>query len=464
MDSSKQPNRNDVMLDKGQQFPLTIKRLGIDGEGVGFFKRKVVFVPGALPGEEVVCEAVNVTAKYTTAKIVNIRKASDDRVEAPCPVYDRCGGCQLQHMTYEAQLREKKDIVRQAFERYTRIDLDSLPFGDTIGMENPWRYRNKSQMQVGRKDNDVIAGLYEEGTNRLIDIKECIVQHPQTEKVTNIVKKIVNRLGIEPYNSKKHKGVLRTLVTRVGFETDEYQLVLVTTELDFPQKEDLVKAIVNRMPNITSIVQNVQPDKTPLVFGEETVVLHGKEKIHETLNDLSFELSARAFFQLNPAQTKVLYDTAKEAAELTGTEKVIDAYSGVGTIGLWVADQASEVRGMDTVEEAILDANQNAERIGANAQFVTGRAEEVIPDWKDQGYQADVVFVDPPRSGLDQSLIRTLTRSKIKRIVYVSCNPSTLAKNVKELARGGYRLKSLQPVDMFPQTSQVEAVAVLEVE
>ncbi|SDY09718.1 tRNA (uracil-5-)-methyltransferase [Evansella caseinilytica] len=452
-----------IAVAPGQRFPLTIKRLGIDGEGVGFFKRQVVFVPGALPGEEIVCEVTKTKGKFAEGRIVKLRKSSEERIAPPCPVFDACGGCQLQHFTYNGQLREKKDIVRQAFERYTKLDLDSLDFRDTIGMEEPWNYRNKSQMQVGSDNGKVIAGLYSINTHQLIDIPDCAVQHPQTNKVTNVVKQLANDLNIPPYNERKRTGVLRTIVTRVGFESGEYQVVLVTATKTVPKLELLVEEIKRRLPDVTSIMQNIQPKKTSLVFGEETLPLYGKEKIEERMSDFRFDLSPRAFFQLNPIQTKKLYDKVKEAARLTGKEKVVDAYCGVGTIGLWLADGAGELRGMDVIEEAIQDARKNAEAHGVrHALYVTGKAETWLPKWEKQGWHPDVVIVDPPRTGLDRSLIDTLLRVKPERIVYVSCNPSTLAKNVNDLTAGGYELKLLQPVDMFPHTAHVECVVLIE--
>ncbi|MCR6109924.1 23S rRNA (uracil(1939)-C(5))-methyltransferase RlmD [Bacillus sp. A301a_S52] len=454
--------KTELKIKQGQRFPLTIKRLGIDGEGVGFFKRQVVFVPGALPGEEVVCEAVKVSQKFATVKVVKLRRKSKDRTTPPCAVYEQCGGCQLQHMTYDAQLREKKDIVRQAFERYTKINLEQLDFHDTIGMDDPWHYRNKSQMQVGMKDGHVIAGLYSSNSHKLIDITDCIVQHPQTNTITKVVKQIADDLNIPIYNERKHRGFLRTIVTRVGFKTGEWQLALVTTTKEFPRKELFLEELRRRLPDVTSVIQNVNKEKTSLIFGDETIVLYGKEKLEERLGDFTFHLSARAFFQLNPVQTEKLYDAAKQAAELTGKENVVDAYCGVGTIGLWVADKAKELRGMDVIADSINDAQKNAAAHGVDhAVYEVGKAETWLPKWEKEGWQADVVIVDPPRTGLDDSLIATLLRTKPSRIVYVSCNPSTLAKNVKELVKGGYTLKSLQPVDMFPQTAQVECVSFL---
>jgi len=461
--NSGKAQKTELKIAEGQQFPLTIKRMGIDGEGVGFFKRQVVFVPGALPGEEVVCEATKVSQKFATAKIVKHRRVSKDRTTPPCPVYNECGGCQIQHITYEGQLREKKDVVRQAFERYTKIDLNNIAFHDTMGMEEPTSYRNKSQMQVGKRDGKVIAGLYSSNSHQLIDISDCMVQHPQTNKVTQAVKQIIEDLNIPLYNEKKHKGFLRTIVTRVGFNTKEWQVALVTATREFPQKEAFLEELTRRLPDVTSVVQNINSGKTSLVFGDETIVLYGKEKMEEKLGEFTFHLSARAFFQLNPIQTEKLYDVAKEAAGLTGEENVVDAYCGVGSIGLWVADKAKELRGMDVVPESIADANKNAANHGIDhATYEVGKAEDWLPTWEKQGWKADVVMVDPPRSGLNPSLIETLIRTKPKRIVYVSCNPSTLAKNIADLTNGGYELKSIQPVDMFPQTSHVEVVAKIE--
>ena len=452
-----------VTIEKGQQFPLTIKRLGINGEGVGFYKRKIVFVPGALPGEVVVAEVTKVNPKFAEAKIKKMRKPSADRVNAPCPVYDKCGGCQLQHLSYEGQLREKKDIVRQAFERHTKIDPNQLPLHDTIGMEDPWNYRNKSQLQVGKHKEKVLAGLYGMNSHQLIDISDCMIQHPMTNTVTQQVKKILEDLNISIYNEKKHKGIIRTIVTRVAFATGQIQLVLITTQQEIPKKDLLIEEVKRRLPEVTSILQNVNGKRTSLIFGDETIHLAGEEVIQETLGDVSFELSARAFFQLNPVQTVKLYDEVKKAAQLTGKEKVVDAYCGVGTIGMWVAKEAGEVRGMDVIAEGIDDANANAKKHGiSNAHYVVGPAEKLLPKWVKEGWKPDVVIVDPPRTGCNDALLRTIIEVKPKKMVYVSCNPSTLAKDVNQLMKAGFKLKYLQPVDMFPHTSHVEAVALIE--
>ena len=448
-----------VKLELSQTFPLTIKRLGINGEGVGYFKRQVVFVPGALPGEEVVVEATKVHPKFVEAKIKNIRKKSEFRVQPICPVYEECGGCQLQHLDYSQQLKEKRDIVIQSLERHTNLPMDQMDIRETMGMENPWNYRNKSQFQVGQKDGKVLAGLYGINSHNLVHIDQCVVQHSKTNKAIGTVRKVLQKLQIPIYSEKSKKGIVRTVVARVGIQTGELQIVLITAKKELPQKEQIVEEIKKRLPEVKSIMQNVNGEKTSLIFGEETVNLGGNDFIQETLGDLSFELSARTFFQLNPEQTVKLYNEVKEAAQLTGMEKVVDAYCGVGTIGLWVADQAAEIRGMDVIPESIEDAKKNAARHGIkHAQYVTGKAEVILPKWANEGWTPDVVIIDPPRTGLDQQLLETLLKVKPKRIVYVSCNPSTLAKDISVLAPL-YKIEYIQPVDMFPQTSHVECVS-----
>lgn len=461
---NKQTNRKKetaVQLKLKQRFPLTIKRLGINGEGVGYFKKKVVFVPGALPDEEVVVEVTNVQPKFSEAKIKKVRKPSPYRVEAPCPLFGECGGCQLQHLRYDRQLIEKRDMVIQSLERHTKIDPSTIQIKQTIGMEDPWRYRNKSQFQVGTKQGEVIAGLYSMNSHQLIDIDECIVQKPETISVTNTMKRILQDLNISAYNERTRKGDIRTIVTRVGVNTGEVQVVLITRQKELPKSSLIVEEATKRIPNLRSIIQNVNGQKTSLIFGDETIPLAGETFIYEMLGDIQFELSARTFFQLNPEQTVKLYNEVKKAANLTGKETIVDAYCGVGTIGLWLADQAKEIRGMDIIKESITDAKRNAAKHGVkHAKYVTGKAEEWLPKWVKEGFRPDVIVVDPPRTGLDQALLKTIQKVKPKKLVYVSCNPSTLAKDIDFLHRQ-YKVKSIQPVDMFPQTAHVECVVLL---
>lgn len=448
-----------VKLSKGQEFPLTIKRLGINGEGVGYFKRTVVFVPGALPGEEVVAQATTINPKYVEAKVKKFRKKSPYRVDPPCPIYEKCGGCQLQHLAYEQQLVEKRDILIQALERHTTFDIHKLDIRPTIGMEDPWLYRNKSQFQVGEIKGNIIAGLYSMNSHKLIDIPNCIVQHPATNKAVRVVKEILNDLKIPVYNERKRTGIVRTIVARVAVGTGEVQVVLITAKKDLPKKDLIVREIQKRLPEVKSIIQNINGKKTSLIFGDESLKLGGEDSIQEVLGDIPFELSSRAFFQLNPTQTLKLYDEVKKAAQLRGSEKVVDAYCGVGTIGLWLAKEAGEIRGMDVIKEGIEDARKNAARYGVkNAQYEVGKAEVLLPKWVKEGWIPDCIIVDPPRSGCDDALLNTLLKVPAKKIVYVSCNPSTFAKDLQKLSKK-YKIEYIQPVDMFPHTAHIENVA-----
>lgn len=454
------PKEQDASIRVGQQMTLTIKSLGINGEGIGYFKRKIVFVDKALPGEVVHAEVTEAREKYAIARLLRVVEKSSARVKPPCPVYEECGGCSLQHMDYQAQLASKREIVIESLRKYAK--LDHPPVSPTIGMDNPWSYRNKAQFQVGRQDGKLVAGLYQTGSHKLVNLESCQVQHEATTQIVQAAKTIIEELGIPSYDERKRKGVIRTIVARVAFATGETQLTLVTATPDIPRVKELVLELRTRLPQLIGITQNVNPQKTSIVFGEKTVTLWGKPSIAEKLGDLSFDLSARAFFQLNPEQTEKLYDQVKLAAGLTGTELVLDLYCGTGTIGLWLAPFAREVRGIEMIPEAVEDARRNAERNGAtNSSFHVGKAEVLMPKWaKQQGVRPDVVVVDPPRTGLDDALIRSLLEVLPKRIVYVSCNPSTLAKDVGKML-GKYELVSVQPVDMFPHTAHVECCSLL---
>lgn len=448
-----------IKLHVGQVVEMEVKRMGINGEGIGYSERQVVFVPGAIPGETVSVRITNVYPKHAAGEVVQVIKTAPGRVEPPCPVYAECGGCSLQHMSYDLQLEMKRELVRESFARYAK--LPHLAVEPTLGMENPWGYRNKVQLPIVHHRGDVVVGLYQAGSHRIVDVSGCLVQHPLTNRIVQEVRDIARELGIALYNEKSHKGELRTIVARVGFETGECQLTLITRVRELSQRKELVKRIVERVPEITSIMQNVNGEKTSLIFGEETVHLWGRANIEEQLGEVKFSLSPRAFFQLNPEQTVKLYNLVREAAALTGNETVVDAYCGVGTIGLWLAPNAKAVRGMDTTPEAIEDARRNAVQSGiANAEFTVGAAEKLLVEWMQEGLRPDVVVVDPPRTGLAPELVQALLRTAPKRIVYVSCNPATLAKDCAVLL-AKYEVVKVTPVDMFPQTAHVESVSLL---
>jgi len=444
----------------GERIVVTIKRIGINGEGVGYYKRKAVFIEGALPDEVVKAKVTKVERGFLTAEVAAWEKKSPYRQQPPCPVYDACGGCQLQHMTYEGQLKAKEELVREAFRRYASVE--QLPLRPIIGMEEPWGYRNKAQLQAGRDGNEIITGLYAAGSHRLIDISGCEVQHPVINEVIGKVKSIMKELQIPTYNERTREGAVRTVVARVSSANGDVQLTLITSVDRLPDSKRFIQRIREALPMVVTIAQNINKGQTSVIFGEKTVTLWGNERIEETLGDVHFSLSPRAFFQLNPLQTVKLYNAVSEAAALRGSELVVDAYCGTGTIGLWLAPHAREVRGIEVIGEAVRDARENARTSGVeNASFFEGRAEQLLPEWVSRGIKPDVVVVDPPRTGCEQPLLQAVLKAKPKRLVYVSCNPSTLAKDCETLLRGGYQIEWVQPVDMFPQTSHVECLILM---
>ncbi|GAA3024086.1 23S rRNA (uracil(1939)-C(5))-methyltransferase RlmD [Tetragenococcus solitarius] len=447
----------------GQTLQLQIKRLGINGEGIGYFKRLIIFVPKALPGEKITAKITQTNPKFAQASLIKVLCKSSDRVTPPCPFYDRCGGCQLQHLTYNKQLDFKQDLLLQALKKYRPKGYQRYQVKPTLGMSEPWYYRNKAQFQLryNPKTKKAEAGLYEANSHRLVAIDDCPVQEKTTQKVINTVVQLINKYELPIYDERKNSGILKTLMVRIGVKTNEVQLVFITHTKKLLKKNTLINEINQRLPEVVSIMQNVQDKKSSQIFGEETIHLWGKETIEEQLNDLTFDLSTRAFFQLNPQQTSILYDEAIKALNITPDETVVDAYCGVGTIGLSVADKAKEVRGMDIIDQAIEDAKRNAQKMGyTNTYYETGTAEKLLPKWLKEGFTPDSIIVDPPRTGLDDKLLQTLVATPPKKLVYISCNVSTLAKDLRKLAKV-FKVEYLQSVDMFPQTARCEVVTKL---
>lgn len=431
-----------------------------DGSGVAKIDGYTLFVPYGLPNEKAKVKVLKTKKNYGYGKLMELQAESEFRTEPSCPIYNRCGGCQLQHMSYEGQLLYKQKHVKDCL---TRIGhLENVPVHPVIGMDHPWRYRNKAQVPVGEEAGGLIVGFYQKGTHRIIDMEKCMIQEETNDIVVRAVKDIASKLGIRAYDEENHRGVIRHIIAKYGRKTDEVMVVIVTRTKDLPHKKQLIEQIVANIPNVKSIVHNVNPDRTNVIFGEETNVIWGEPYIYDYIGDIKFAISARSFYQVNPIQTKVLYDKALEYAQLTGSETVIDAYCGIGTISLFLAQRAKKVYGVEVVGEAIADAKRNARLNGIeNAEFFVGEAEKVIPWWYKQGIQADVIVVDPPRKGCDEALLHTIIEMKPKRVVYVSCNPATLARDLRILEAGGFKTQEVQPVDMFPQTSHVECTCKL---
>jgi 23S rRNA (uracil1939-C5)-methyltransferase len=497
-------SRMSVPVSKNDEVVVDIVGLTHDGEGVGRADGFTLFIQGALPGERVRAKVLKVKKQYGYAKLLELVEASPDRVEAPCPIFKQCGGCQLQHMDYAAQLRWKRQHVVDNLERIGKLqvaadagagagDRDGADAGTavgeladshsgsagagagaaavvvhpTIGMDEPWRYRNKAQVPMGMAAEGeaamrLIGGFYAQGSHRIIDMEECLIQHSQNDEIVAQVKDIGRELGVTAYNEETGRGLLRHVMARVGVVSGEAMVVLVTNGQRIPQVERWIERIREALPSVKSIVQNVNTRKTNVIFGDDTRVLWGSDVIYDDLDGIRFAISARSFYQVNPSQTVKLYRKAVEYAGLTGSETVIDAYCGIGTISLFLARSAGHVYGVEIVPEAIEDARRNAALNGiANVAFEAGAAEIVIPRWRKEGIVPDVIVVDPPRKGCDSALLETILEMCPQRVVYVSCNPSTLARDLRVLEDGGYRTVQVQPVDMFPHTVHVECCSLL---
>lgn len=466
-DDDRRPRRDrrdepQVEVEVGQRFPLTIKRMGINGEGIGYYKRMAVFVPGALTDEEAVVEVTSVSHRYLRGKIHRIRKASPYRVEPRDSYADQVGGFELEHLAYPQQLAFKRDIVQQSLERYQPRGFKDYDLRPTLGMDDPYGYRNKAQFQVRQTDDGTVqAGLYVERTHDLVDLPTCSVQMPVTMTVMRALVGMLQDLQVPIYDEEHNSGIVKTLVVRAAANTNDVQVVFITNSQKLPHKHQLLLRMADELPQVTSVMQNVNPGKTSLIWGDETKHLAGEETITEKLGGLAFKLSARAFLQLNPSQTEVLYDQARQALDLQDGQTLVDAYSGIGTIGLSLADKAAEVRGMDIIPEAVDDANANAAANGiTNAHYEVGTAEDILPKWAIDGFRPDAIVVDPPRTGLDENLMDTILAVHPEKLVYISCNPSTLAKDLVTLTED-YRVDYIQSVDMMPQTARCEAVVKL---
>lgn len=445
----------------GSRYTVEIIGLGHSGEGVGRFQDFTIFVPQALPGEVVEVQVSEVKKNYAKAKLTGVKQASAERVEPLCSVYQSCGGCQLQHLSYAGQLNAKRQQVVDAVTRIGK--LADVVVHPTMGAANPWYYRNKMQFPVGKAGGKVAVGCYSQGTHAIINTENCCIQHAVNNTIADQVRRIVTEFNIPTYDERTGEGVIRHVMGRVGTATGEVMVALVTAVDKLPSQEKVIAALRQAIPGLTSIVQNVNPKRGNIIMGETTRTIWGKDTITDKLGDLTFHISARSFFQVNTEQTVLLYGKAVEYAGLTGQETVIDAYCGTGTITLFLAGQAAKVYGIEIVKPAIVDAWQNAQtNTIENVEFIAGDAVEAMPELYRNGVRPEVIVVDPPRAGCEPKVLETFVKMKPERIVYVSCNPASLARDLAILAEQGYQTVEIQPVDMFPHTHHVECVALIE--
>ena len=440
---------------------LEIVDCGTDGEGIGKADGFTVFVKDAVIGDTVTAKIMKAKKNYGYGRLMEILKPSPYRVEPICPSARQCGGCQLQAVSYEEQKAFKEKKLRGHLERIG--GFKELPMEPLIGMDEPYHYRNKAQFPVGRnKEGRIVTGFYAGRTHAIIENRDCALGIPQNKEVLDRVIAHMEKYNIAPYDEMTGKGLVRHIFVRYGFFTGELMVCLIINGQDLPHQKELVEKL-GEIPGMTSISLNINKKRNNVILGDKVKTIWGKEYITDKIGDISYEISPLSFFQVNPHQTWKLYSKALEYADLHGEETVWDLYCGIGTISLFLAQKAKFVRGVEIVPAAIEDARRNAHLNEIdNVEFFVGKAEEVLPrEYEKNGVYADVIVVDPPRKGCDEMLLKTILKMQPKRVVYVSCDSATLARDLRFLCDNGYELKKVCGVDQFPQTVHVETVVLL---
>ena len=454
------------MLSKNKEYIVDIVDIGQGGVGIGKYEGFTVFVDGGLVQDKIKVKITKSKKNYAVGDMIEIIEKSPFRVARKCSENLRqCGGCQIQELDYQKQLDIKTNEVKQVISRIGK--LDDVVIHDTLGMEHPFRYRNKAQFPIQKKDNMPVIGFYKKKSHDLISTDECIIQHEVNDKIIKIIKTYIRAYNVSIYDEKTHKGLLRHVVTKVGFTTGEVMIVLVANGKKLPYLKELASVLKENIPGFKTLVVNVNTQKTNVILGKENIVAYGDGMIRDYIGELVFEISPLSFFQVNPLQTEVLYNKALEYADLTGNEMVWDLYCGIGSISLFLAKKAKQVLGVEIVPAAIADAKINAKINNIdNAEFFVGAAEDVVTEYFDNHAgdaecKPDVKVVDPPRKGCDEKLLSTIVKMNPNRVVYVSCDSATLARDVKWLGENGYKLIEVTPCDMFGQTTHVECVVAL---
>lgn len=450
-----------VSFKKGDLLTGTITDLSHIGQGILHVEGFPVFIEQALVGEEVTFEIDHVGQRRAFAHVVKWHSTSPDRVETHDSIYEETGTMPLQHLSYPAQLKFKQDQVKKLFKNIAKMpDVEVKP---TIGMEHPYEYRNKAQIPVHEIDGQLTTGFYRRGTHDLLPIEDFVIQEPEIDTAIVKVRDILRKYQVSAYDEEAHAGVIRHIIVRRGHFTGQLMIVLVTNGLVLPNGPEIVAEITTQIPEVVSVIQNINSEKTNVILGKQSMVLFGQDYYEDELLGHTFRISHQSFYQVNSLQTEKLYQTAVAFADIQPSDVVIDAYCGIGTMTLAFAEQAEHVYGVEVVKEAIDDAKENAKLNQIdNVTFEADFAEKWMVEQKNKGMKADVIVVDPPRKGVDEKFIEAALTVEPSRIVYVSCNPSTLARDVKLITDSGkYEVKEIQPVDMFPQTNHIETVVLM---
>lgn len=460
-------SRKEVFMEfkKNQLIEVNIDDIGNEGEGIGHVDGYALFIKDAVVGDKVLARIIKTKKNYGFARVEEIIEPSSHRVEPKCHVARQCGGCTLQHLSYEKQLEYKFNKVKNCLQRIGGLEGIEAKMEPIYGMDEPFYYRNKAQFPVGyHKDGKLVTGFYAGRSHNIIDCKNCAIQHKVNEEILTKVLAYMEKHHVTAYDEKKHQGLVRHIVTRVGFVTGEIMVCLVVNghKKDIPKLDELVTSL-REIQGMTSIVINSNLEKTNRILGNEIQEVYGNPYIYDYIGNVKYQIGPLSFFQVNPVQTKVLYEKALEYAQLTGEETVWDLYCGIGTISLFLAQKAKKVYGVEIVKEAIDDARINADMNDMkNVEFFVGKAEQVLPrEYEKHGVYADVIVVDPPRKGCDGTLLDTMVEMKPKRIVYVSCDPATLARDVKILGEEGYGVDKIAVVDQFSHSGHCESVVLM---
>ena len=447
-------------IQKNQEYIVEIIDNGYEGEGIAKIDNFTIFVPGAIKGEKIKILIVKVLSSHAFGKIIEILNESETRQDSDCLTYKRCGGCNLRHIKYEETLRMKQNAVQSLVNKTFK---NKLKVEETVGMENPFHYRNKAQYPLGiNKEGEPVIGVFANRTHEVIPMEKCLIQNPQSEQIGKFILEFIKKNNISIYDEKTGKGLFRHIVIKVGIKTNQIMCVLVINGKSIPKESELIEKLLVKFPNIKTIVKNINMKNTNVILGQENINIYGDGYIEDKLGEYIFKISPLSFYQVNPIQAEKLYNLGVEMAQISKNDTVFDLYCGIGTISLFMAKYAKKVYGIEIVNEAVIAANENALLNEVdNTEFYAGDVEVVLDDLiNNKGVKADVVMFDPPRKGLDKNSINNILKIKPKKIVYISCNPATLVRDLAEF-EDLYDVQKIVPVDMFPWTGHVECCALL---
>lgn len=448
-------------VEKNKEYIVEIIDNGFEGEGIAKIDNFTIFVPNTIKGERVKILIVKVLSSHAFGKVIQILSSSPYRIESDCETYQRCGGCNLRHIQYDQTLKMKQNALQSLVNKTLKTKIQIEP---VKGMENPYHYRNKAQYPIGKdKQEKPIMGVFANRTHEIIPICDCLIQNQTTEKIAKFILEYIEKNNISIYDEKTQKGLIRHIVMKIGLKTNQIMCVLVINGSKIPKEKELVKELIHHFPEVKTIIKNVNRKNTNVILGKENITLYGEGFIQDKLGAYTFKISPLSFYQVNPVQAEKLYQIGVEQAKITKEDIVFDLYCGIGTISLFMSQYAKKVYGIEIVKEAVEMAKENAKYNQVdNVEFIAGDVQEVLDKLiRQKKIIPDIVMVDPPRKGLDNKTIDNILEIQPKRMIYISCNPATLVRDLAKLEED-YEVKSIQPLDMFPFTSHVECVAVLQ--